>query len=69
MAVKKCIRNTHRMKSTAKIRAMSSVGKPTAVSTITKVTSPACGMPAAPILANVAVMLRLNNEKTISMHI
>lgn len=36
---------------------MSSVGRPTEVSTITMVTSPACGIPAAPILAAVAVML------------
>ena len=39
---------------------MSSVGKPTALSTITMVTSPACGIPAAPILAKVAV--KLNNK-------
>ena len=43
--------------STAMIRVMSSVGNPTDVSTITMVTSPACGIPAAPILAAVAVML------------
>lgn len=36
---------------------MSSVGRPTDVSTITMVTSPACGIPAAPMLAAVAVML------------
>lgn len=39
------------------ISVMSSVGKPTEVSTITMVTSPACGIPAAPMLAAVAVML------------
>lgn len=39
------------------MRVMSSVGNPTDVSTITMVTSPACGMPAAPMLAAVAVML------------
>lgn len=42
---------------------MSSVGRPTEVSTITMVTSPACGIPAAPILAAVAVMLREHTEK------
>lgn len=36
---------------------MSSVGRPTEVSTITIVTSPACGIPAAPMLAAVAVIL------------
>jgi len=35
---------------------MSSGGSPTVSSTITMVTSPAWGMPAAPILAAVAVM-------------
>lgn len=44
--------------STAMIRVMSSVGSPTEVNTITMVTRPACGMPAAPILAAVAVMLK-----------
>lgn len=39
------------------MRVMSSVGSPTDVSTITMVTSPACGIPAAPMLAAVAVML------------
>lgn len=48
---------TYRAQSTAMMRVMSSVGRPTEVSTITMVTSPACGMPAAPILAAVAVML------------
>ena len=36
---------------------ISSVGRPTEVSTITMVTSPACGIPAAPMLAAVAVIL------------
>lgn len=40
------------------ISVMSSVGNPTEVSTITMVTSPACGIPAAPMLAAVAVMLK-----------
>lgn len=42
---------------------MSSVGRPTEVSTITMVTSPACGIPAAPILAAVAVMLKEETQK------
>lgn len=41
----------------ATISVMSSGGNPTDVSTITMVTSPACGIPAAPMLAAVAVML------------
>lgn len=36
---------------------MSAVGSPTEVSTMTIVTSPDCGIPAAPMLAAVAVML------------
>ncbi len=36
---------------------MSSVGSPTDVNTITMVTRPACGIPAAPMLAAVAVIL------------
>lgn len=39
------------------MRVMSSVGSPTEVRTITMVTRPACGIPAAPMLAAVAVML------------
>ncbi len=45
------------------MRVMSSVGRPTEVSTITMVTSPACGIPAAPMLAAVAVMLREQTEE------
>lgn len=48
---------TYSAQSTAIIRVMSSVGSPTDVSTITMVTSPAWGIPAAPILAAVAVIL------------
>lgn len=48
---------TYRNQSTAIIKVMSSVGNPTDVNTIIMVTRPACGMPAAPILAAVAVML------------
>lgn len=50
-------KSTHRNQSTAMIRVMSSVGSPTEVSTITMVTRPAWGIPAAPMLAAVAVML------------
>ncbi|KAL2294427.1 hypothetical protein Nmel_008158 [Mimus melanotis] len=39
------------------IRVTSSAGRPTALSTITMVTSPAWGTPAAPMLAAVAVTL------------
>lgn len=49
--------NTYRNQSTAMMRLMSSVGRPTDVSTMTMVTSPAWGIPAAPILAAVAVIL------------
>ena len=42
---------------------MSSVGRPTEVSTITMVTRPAWGMPAAPTLAAVAVILQ-RGERT-----
>lgn len=50
-------RATYSAQSTAMMSVMSSVGNPTDVSTITMVTSPACGIPAAPMLAAVAVML------------
>lgn len=39
----------------------SSGGKPTVSSTSTSVTRPACGMPAAPILAAVDVILKKND--------
>lgn len=48
---------TYRSQSTAMIRVTSSAGRPTALSTITMVTSPAWGTPAAPMLAAVAVTL------------
>lgn len=38
----------------------SSAGRPTVSSTITMVTKPACGIPAAPMLAAVAVTLKFN---------
>lgn len=45
------------------MRAPSVAGKPTASSTITIVTRPACGIPAAPTLAAVAVMLGGKHKK------
>lgn len=57
------------------ISVMSSVGSPTDVSTMTMVTSPAWGMPAAPMLAAVAVMLEgkqstaLSRRKNTGSHI
>lgn len=48
---------TYRNQSTAMISVISSVGSLTDVNTITIVTSPAWGIPAAPMLAAVAVML------------
>jgi len=44
----------------ARMRETSSVGSPTAVSTMVIVTRPADGMPAAPIAAAVAVKLNYN---------
>uniref|UniRef100_A0A8C6HZX9 Uncharacterized protein n=1 Tax=Mus spicilegus TaxID=10103 RepID=A0A8C6HZX9_MUSSI len=49
--------NRSRSQSTAMISVTSSAGSPTALSTITMVTRPAWGTPAAPMLAAVAVML------------
>lgn len=48
---------TYKIQSTAKMSDTSSGGKPTVSSTSTNVTSPACGIPAAPILAAVDVIL------------
>lgn len=47
------------------INVMSSVGSPTEVRTMTIVTRPACGIPAAPMLAAVAVILE-EREKGVS---
>ena len=49
--------STYRNQSTAYIKPTSSIGRPTAVSTITMVTRPASGTPAAPMAAAVAVIL------------
>lgn len=55
--------DTHSNQSTARMMETSSAGRLTVSSTITMVTSPACGMPAAPILAAVAVTLENNSIK------
>lgn len=57
---------TNRIQSTAKMRETSSGGSPTVSSTITSVTRPACGIPAAPILAAVDVMLENTGQKAYS---
>lgn len=54
------IKMTYSIQSTAIINETSSAGSPTVSKTITKVTRPACGIPAAPIEAAVAVMLIAN---------
>ena len=46
----------------ARMREILSDGKPIAVITITRVTRPACGIPAAPIEATVAVILQIYVE-------
>ena len=48
---------TYNNQSTARIVATFLASIPTVSSTITIVTNPACGIPAAPILAAVAVIL------------
>lgn len=55
--------NTYSNQSTAKISDTSSGGRPTVSKTMTNVTRPACGIPAAPILAAVDVMLPTQNNK------
>lgn len=58
-AVDSCfVKNTYSNQSTAIIKVTSSAGRPTVSNTMTIVTSPACGIPAAPILAAVAVTLK-----------
>lgn len=61
---KQGLTDTHRNQSTAMISVMSSVGRPTDVSTMTIVTRPAWGMPAAPTLAAVAVILQMERKRT-----
>lgn len=67
MQRKENICTTYRAQSTAIIRVMSSVGSPTDVKTMTMVTRPACGIPAAPMLAAVAVMLLQTSRKIIML--
>ena len=53
-------RSTHSNQSTATIKLISFVGRPTADNTSNIVTNPALGTLAAPMLANVAVKLERN---------
>ena len=55
---------TYKNQSTTMMRVTSSIGSPTAARTITMVTRPACGTPAAPMEAAVAVMLRKKKKKS-----
>ena len=48
------------------MRVMSLTGRPTADRTITMVTRPACGTPAAPIDAAVAVILKIDNTLSVN---
>lgn len=57
------VASTYRIQSMATMSVMSSGGRPTDVSTITMVTRPAWGIPAAPMLAAVAVMLRYVKQR------
>ena len=56
MCVRVCV--AHSIQSTTSRRAMSDVGSPTLLSTITMVNSPAEGTAAAPTAARMAVILR-----------
>lgn len=53
---------TYRIQSKIKSSDMSSVGGPTDANTITMDTMPACGMPAAPVLAAVTIKLNRRNS-------
>lgn len=53
---------THKSQSTAMMLITSSAGNPTVSRTITIVTRPACGIPAAPTLAAVAVTLETKSQ-------
>lgn len=57
MEMKSMMTYTYKSQSTAIMRVMSLDGKPTVSKTMTIVTKPACGIPAAPIEAAVAVTL------------
>lgn len=56
---KKNNKQTYKSQSTAIIKEISSDGRPTVSNTITMVTNPADGIPAAPIDAAVAVTLTI----------
>ena len=58
----KIISTTYKNQSIAYITSTPSVGSPTAVRTISIVTSPASGTPAAPIAAAVAVTLNTQHN-------
>lgn len=53
---------TYRIQSTIMSSEMSSVGSPADSNTITMDTMPACGMPAAPVLAAVTIKLNRRNS-------
>jgi hypothetical protein len=53
-------KKAYKNQSTDRMSVISSIGKPTAVSTIVMVTRPACGTPAAPMAAAVDVRLQYN---------
>ena len=59
--------STYSNQSIVRMIVMSSVGNPTAVKTITMVIRPACGTPAAPMAAAVAVILK--NTEQLNTHI
>lgn len=63
--IKKKQTKTYRNQSTTSIKVTSSIGNPTAARTITMVTRPACGTPAAPIEAAVAVILKAKIERSV----
>ena len=56
--------NLSKNQSTARMSEIRSGGTPIAVMTIIKVTRPACGIPAAPTEAIVAVMLEIENDES-----
>lgn len=63
MSVRMRKTKTYNIQSTIRIRETSSAGNPTTFNTMTIVTSPACGIPAAPMLAAVDVMLHISKKR------
>ena len=61
--------NLSRSQSTVRMRAICSVPRSTALSTITRVTKPALGMPAAPIAATVAVSAVITISGTVHLQV